>query len=128
MSKNGNNELIWVSQHDMNDGQISLLPVLGYDSYKKVEVSFGNNPVKNLEQKGITTKTIGVVAPTEVILKLLRAGYTLYEFRNVESVRKKGIFLCEYVNVITLNKTKRFNCPIPLKDQSAGQLVSNYKV
>ena len=120
--------LTWVSQHDMNDGQLSLLPVLGYDDYKKIEVSFGDNPKKDLQKNGIASKTIGVVAPIEVVLRLLREGYTLFEFRNVESVRRKGIFICEYVNVLTLNRTIRYNCPIPLKDQTEGNLTSNYKI
>lgn len=93
----------FISRHDPNNGQLAMIYDMGYCDYKKVPVVFGEDPVKDLKKAGVTTKKIGIVAPTSVNAKLLNEGYTLVEFVNNPSKREKNKFVCEGAYTLELN-------------------------
>jgi len=118
-----NKTLIFVSRHKPTNGQIATVKQLGYNTIKSISVSFQNpNPVQDLENAGITDKTIALVAPNYIFLELLRQGYTIIEFVNYPSIRVKGKFLCKGAWVHTLSQSTFYSCPLSPEDQEAGNL------
>jgi hypothetical protein len=95
MSKNNKKELVFVSRHEPNNGQVSLAQKMGYLGIKQVPVTFTDDPIADLESAGIHEKTIAVVAPSHITNTLLNKGYTLIEFVNSPVKREKTVFCCE---------------------------------
>lgn len=143
---------IFISRHKVNNGQKALIYDEGFCDIFQKEIIFGNDPIGDLKNEGIHSKSIGLVAPLTVHAKLLNEGYQIYEFVNVPSARQKGIYLCGGVNIIKRNesglselykqgfddKNKNFsnrleklnvldikfkNTIIPVEDQEASLLV-----
>jgi len=117
-------KIYFLSQHQLTNGQLETLKKLGFSEVEQVNIIFGNNPVDDVK-KVTEDKTIAIVCPLAVALELLRAGYTLIEFKNNPSARVKGLFLCEGAFVHTLKKSSFVSCPVPFKDQEVSSLNYN---
>ena len=115
-------EFIWISRHDLTNGQAAMLPVLGFEGVIKISLLFGDDPVADLHKIGVSPCKIGLVAPLSVGLDLLREGFEIVEFRNKPSARQKGVFLCEGAFVHTLRQSVWHKCPMPLEQQGTGDL------
>jgi len=128
-------ELIFISRHYPNNGQIALAKKLGYEKITQVDIKFSQNPIKDLENAEITDKTISIVAPSYVTNKLLNAGYILIEFVNSPIKRKKMVFCCEGAYKYKLKCVPKGNqweafieqeyieCPISIEEQVESSLV-----
>lgn len=88
-------ELVFISRHEPNDGQVALAKKLGYSGIKQIPITFGDDPEANLLSAGIEEKKISIVAPSHVTNILLNKGYTLIEFINSPVKREKMMFCCE---------------------------------
>ena len=109
-----NDELVFISRHDPNDGQVALAKSLGYSSIKKMDVIFTDDPMEDLLNAGISEKKIAIVAPSYVSNKLLNEGYELIEFVNAPSKRVKNLFCCQGAYIYKLPEiTERLDKAIP---------------
>ena len=134
-------KMIWVSRHDLTNGQVSCLPALGYKGWERKSISFGENPERDMcealcpdagvdsckdcqfsQQRDGGCCEAGIVAPLHVGLDLLRAGWTLIEFVNVPSARTRGVFVCQGAYRHTLAKSTFFPCPLSAEEQEEGSL------
>jgi len=90
-------KIIFVTRHNATDAQKALLKKMGYELEKTVNITFSVSEdfVVKLRNRGITSKTIALVAPTFVHMRLLNAGYIIIEFVNEPSKRAKGVFVCK---------------------------------
>jgi hypothetical protein len=152
MNKN-DKELVFVSRHAPNDGQVALAQKMGYTGIKQISVVFNEDPVKDLHEAGITQKTIGIVAPSYITNHLLNEGYTLIEFVNSPVKREKMVFCCEgaykyklivefetideddslyntaeedlahNTNIIPFIKQEFFPCPLSIEEQVESSLI-----
>jgi hypothetical protein len=100
--------------HDATPVQRTLARELGYESVISHPVVFGRNPEKEI-QLYTREKSVAIVAPTYVMLDLLRQGYTLIEFENMSS--KRRYFLCSGAWVHHLHSSEFIDSPIPLGEQ-----------
>lgn len=92
---------------------------LGFSEVITKELIFGDDPVGDI--KDITTdRYCAIVAPTTVLLKLLREGYRLFEFENISYKRK--FFLCSGVWLHTLEESTFSPCPIPVGEQAESYI------
>jgi len=117
-------KLHWFSQHELTNGQIATLQCVGITSHEKHTIIFNDNIVEQIEEV-TKCKVIGIVAPINYALKLLRSGFKIIEFVNIPSARQRGKFLCKGLNIHTLNESYFVPCPIPIEEQEEGDL--NYK-
>lgn len=123
------NELIFISRHEPNNGQVALAKEMGYDRVLQINIAFLKDPVSDLERAGITKKIIAVVAPSYITNILLNKGYTLIEFVNSSIKREKMVFCCEGAYKYRLNTEKcmieqeYISCPITIEEQVESSLV-----
>ena len=133
------NKLKFLSRHAPNDGQIALAKAMGYDGIEQEPIVFRKDPVKDIENAGITEKTISIVAPSYITNQLINAGYSLIEFVNSPVKREKMVFCCEgaykyYLKQPNPNTIDCFNCgakieqefipcPISIEEQVESSLV-----
>lgn len=87
----------FITRHSATDAQKALLKEMGYELEETVNITFSVSEEFEIEllNRGVTSKTIALVAPTFVHMKLLNAGYTIIEFVNEPSKRAKGVFVCK---------------------------------
>jgi hypothetical protein len=87
--------LPFVSRHDGTPEQDALARALGYSGLRRLALTFGPDPRRDLEAAGLRPgAALAIVAPPWVALALLRVGYTLVEFVNAPEARDEGEFSC----------------------------------
>ena len=130
-------ELIFLSRHAPNDGQIALAKAMGYEGIKQIDLTFSKDPVRDLKEKGIAEKTISIVAPSYITNQLLNSGYTLIEFVNSPVKREKMVFCCEGAYKYCLPSVEipdpaliqpkieqeYIKCPLSIEEQVESSLV-----
>lgn len=132
-NKKTDKSLVFISRHKANDGQVALAKQLGYNGIEQIDITFSEDPIKDIENAKITEKTISIVAPSYITNQLLNAGYEIIEFVNSPVKREKMIFCCEgaYIYYLTLNSyqdngiiiQEYIPCPIPIEEQVESSLV-----
>lgn len=87
----------FITRHSATDAQKALLKEMGYELEETMNITFSVSEEFEIEllNRGVTSKTIALVAPTFIHMKLLNAGYTIIEFVNEPSKRAKGVFVCK---------------------------------
>ena len=117
----------WISRHDMTHGQFETLKIIGYSGFYKNDITFTSDPVDDLVKANILDRTIALVAPSYVVLKLLNADYRLIEFVNESSKRAKGVFTCKGAYIHEMEgcsiKSTYVECPIPVEKQDEASLA-----
>ena len=122
-------QLVFLSRHAPNDGQIALAKAMGYEGIKQEPIVFREDPIKDLRAAEIKETTLAIVAPSYITNQLLNAGYTLIEFVNSPIKREKMVFCCEgaYIYFIHRNQARIqqefIKCPLSIEEQIESTLV-----
>lgn len=121
----------WVSRHKLTDGQMwTLADMFRHRGFTGVEVIhhqgvvFGDNPVDDLAHAGVPANGfLGIVAPLNICLAVLRTGRPLVEFVNVPSARQRGVFICQGAWFHTsLQESVWETCELSPEEQETGSL------
>jgi len=90
-------KIFFITRHEATPAQIATLQKMGYELEGTVNIVFSElkNPAEILEENNIGSKTIAIVAPSYINMKLLNHGYTLIEFVNAPEKREKMVFVCK---------------------------------
>jgi len=130
--KNEKKELVFVSRHEPNDGQVALARLMGFSGIKQVSLVFSKDPVADLRKEGISEKIIAIVAPSYITNQLLNREYELIEFVNAPIKREKMVFCCLGAYRYKLEteaeyhvgiKQEFISCPLEIEDQIESSLI-----
>ena len=126
-NKKINKKLVFISRHKPNDGQVVLAKQLGYEGIDQIDLTFSQDPMKDIEEAGITEKRISIVAPSYIANILLNHNYELIEFVNSPIKREKMVFCCEgaYIYKLFNNRIEQeyVKCPISIEEQVESSLI-----